>query len=633
MTMTQSGTSPVLNNWALTATACTAPTITAKANTVATSTTVAAGTTVNLTANDAGNGSNCSDYFEYAWIDGTNYWNGSSFGSGSAVYDAFYANVSFTAASTKTYTLTARCHASTNCLNTSQVVVNVAAVPGSISAAIGSPANGTQHHLQVSWTAAPAADAYGLEYSINGSSWTTIGDVTGVTYDFNAGDSPNAPYYFRVRSKLNSVYSGYITMNTPVYTACDVPSLPTLGSAGNTTIPVSITTETPVANPAITNYSIYCTTTSQYVQANGSLGSTEVYQTAAQWGTTTITGLSTSTQYCFYAKAKNNDGDVRYIAPTSILSPETFSSDVINNASTPPTNVWGSPGTCGSGGYFDFNATAGCSGGGGAKFTLTTDNFSLGCFLRSPIVNCTGMSTVTLSFDLTNHQDAGDNFDFSCWSVGDNAYNGSLLTVNGVSASNINFSTARNCTHIDAVFSLSGITNKTQLMFYINNNGDNDFGTYNLVIDNFGINTSVSTTCATTSNCSAPSAPTVSVVNNCDGSSDLTAGNYSGTLLWSNGATTSSIHVTNAATYNVTQTVAGCTSAPGSGTSAPKSTPGAPTVNVTNNCNGSSDLTASNYTGSLSWSTGATTASIHVTNAATYTVSQTVTGCTGAAGR
>jgi hypothetical protein len=46
----------------------------------------------------------------------------------------------------------------------------------------------------------------------------------------------------------------------------------------------------------------------------------------------------------------------------------------------------------------------------------------------------------------------------------------------------------------------------------------------------------------------APGAPTVSVVNNCDGSSDLTASNYTGSLLWSNGATTASIHVTNAAT-------------------------------------------------------------------------------------
>ena len=76
----------------------------------------------------------------------------------------------------------------------------------------------------------------------------------------------------------------------------------------------------------------------------------------------------------------------------------------------------------------------------------------------------------------------------------------------------------------------------------------------------------------------------------------------------------------------------GCTSLTGSGTSAPKTTPGAPTVKVIDNCDGSSDLTASDYTGDLLWSNGATTATIHVTDAATYTVTQTVNGCTSLAG-
>ena len=125
-----------------------------------------------------------------------------------------------------------------------------------------------------------------------------------------------------------------------------------------------------------------------------------------------------------------------------------------------------------------------------------------------------------------------------------------------------------------------------------------------------------------------PAAPTVTVVNNC-GNSVLTATGTTGTLLWSNGATTASITVTTAATYTVTQTVNGCTSATGSGVAAPKATPAAPTVTVVNNC-GNSVLTASAFTGSLLWSNGATTSSITVTTAATYTVTQTVNGCTSA---
>ncbi|WP_220764266.1 hypothetical protein, partial [Flavobacterium sp. UMI-01] len=131
---------------------------------------------------------------------------------------------------------------------------------------------------------------------------------------------------------------------------------------------------------------------------------------------------------------------------------------------------------------------------------------------------------------------------------------------------------------------------------------------------------------------STPSAPTVNVVNNCNGTSTLTASNYTGSLLWSNNATTASITVSTAGTYTVTQTVNGCTSATGSGLAAPKSTPSAPTVNVVNNCNGTSTLTASNYTGSLLWSNNATTASITVSTAGTYTVTQTVNGCTSATG-
>ena len=124
--------------------------------------------------------------------------------------------------------------------------------------------------------------------------------------------------------------------------------------------------------------------------------------------------------------------------------------------------------------------------------------------------------------------------------------------------------------------------------------------------------------------------PTVDVVNNC-GSSVLTASGYTGTLLWSTGETTGSITVTAPGTYTVTQTVNGCTSATGSAIADPKIVPDAPVVDVVDNC-GSSVLTASGYTGRLLWSTGETTPSITVTTGGTYTVTQTVNGCTSLSG-
>lgn len=157
------------------------------------------------------------------------------------------------------------------------------------------------------------------------------------------------------------------------------------------------------------------------------------------------------------------------------------------------------------------------------------------------------------------------------------------------------------------------------------------FGTYTVSGTNGGGTTTMNGSAVLTQ-ISTPIAPTVGVVNNCNGTSTLTASGFTGTLLWSTSATTSSITVNSAGNYTVTQTVSGCTSLPGSGTAAPKSTPVTPTVGVVNNCNGTSTLTASGFTGTLLWSTSATTASITVNSAGTYTVTQTVNGCTSSAG-
>lgn len=59
--------------------------------------------------------------------------------------------------------------------------------------------------------------------------------------------------------------------------------------------------------------------------------------------------------------------------------------------------------------------------------------------------------------------------------------------------------------------------------------------------------------------------------------------------------------------------------------------PVAPMVTVVDNC-GTSTLTASGFTGNLLWSIGATTASISVNAAGTYTVTQTINGCTSLSG-
>ncbi|MEI9808791.1 MAG: hypothetical protein WDO16_13530 [Bacteroidota bacterium] len=126
-----------------------------------------------------------------------------------------------------------------------------------------------------------------------------------------------------------------------------------------------------------------------------------------------------------------------------------------------------------------------------------------------------------------------------------------------------------------------------------------------------------------------PPVPKITTVDNC-GNSVLTASDYTGTLLWSNGQTTPTITVTVAGSYTLTQTVNGCTSPrieTRGGQAEPKAIPSAPAVITADNC-GNSVLTASNYSGTLLWSTGAGTPSITVTTGGTYTATQTAAnGC------
>ena len=151
-------------------------------------------------------------------------------------------------------------------------------------------------------------------------------------------------------------------------------------------------------------------------------------------------------------------------------------------------------------------------------------------------------------------------------------------------------------------------------------------GTYTVTVTNSNGCTG-STTRSLTLN-STPAAPTVTVVNNCNGTSTLTASGVTGALAWSNGATSNPLTVSAAGTYTVTQTVNGCTSpASGTATAAPKTAPAAPVLTVVNNCDGTSTLTASGFTGTLTWSNGGSSNPKVVTTAGSYTVTQTVNGC------
>ncbi len=106
----------------------------------------------------------------------------------------------------------------------------------------------------------------------------------------------------------------------------------------------------------------------------------------------------------------------------------------------------------------------------------------------------------------------------------------------------------------------------------------------------------------------APAAPVVTVVDNCNGTSTLSTV-ATGTLLWSTGAATSSINVITAGVNTVTTTVNGCTSPAGNGTAAPKTAPPAPVTIVTQpNCTlatGTITVTVQNASDTYSFDNGA----------------------------
>ncbi len=128
----------------------------------------------------------------------------------------------------------------------------------------------------------------------------------------------------------------------------------------------------------------------------------------------------------------------------------------------------------------------------------------------------------------------------------------------------------------------------------------------------------------------APETPNIIVDNRC-GESVLTATNLeeNALLRWSTGATSQTITVETAGNYSVRQTVSGCTSTPKTATAAPKSSPDTPDFSVTNNCDGTSTLEATDYNNNatLEWSTSETASSIVVTTAGEYSLTQNLSGC------
>lgn len=381
-----------------------------------------------------------------------------------------------------------------------------------INLALGDPANGANHYLNISWNAVPGAEAYDIQYSTDGTNFSNASPAS-VSTNFaslNMGDYPNERYWFRVRAKSASETCDW-TYSDPIYTACDVPELPNLTNAFGTSLDLTIQPELPVANPSHTEYAIVCETTGQYVQADGSLGSNPVWQTNAQWGTMTVSGLTASTNYCFYLLARNGDGHIVGAPENSgnTLITQTFDSNILTTGSSAPTNTWFAPN---SKPQIAWNNTEGCpSGGGSIGYNANWNNF-WGNFVRLPAQNFTGVDEAVMTFDLTNSFTAGqtDN-NFRLYIHDGGSYQnpptvvevgGNTYTQQGINNYFYLFDEARTCEEVTVTYDISGIANKSTLLFYIEvNSGYNNSNPFFFYIDNItlseAIESSVPSECVT----------------------------------------------------------------------------------------------------------------------------------------
>jgi uncharacterized repeat protein (TIGR02543 family) len=122
-----------------------------------------------------------------------------------------------------------------------------------------------------------------------------------------SGLSPNQVYYYRAYA-VNAIGTTLDSSDTSFTTLANTPTAPTVGNATTTTLDVTLGSGD--GNPSATTYAIQEKSSLKYIQADGTLGATAVYQTAATWNPSgaakTVTGLTQGTFYTFQVKANNS---------------------------------------------------------------------------------------------------------------------------------------------------------------------------------------------------------------------------------------------------------------------------------------------------------------------------------------
>ncbi len=171
----------------------------------------------------------------------------------------------------------------------------------------------------------------------NPTTGTSDGTGTGTFTSSLTSLSLNTEYFYRAYA-TNSEGTSYGS-ELSFYTLAATPGAPVVNNPQLTTLDVTVNSSTENGNPSVTVYAIQ-ETGGQYIQANGTLGATAVWQTAATWGTVTVTGLTASTNYTFQVKARNGANVETAFGTTAsgtTLTPETVDYAVVQFPNTTQT--------------------------------------------------------------------------------------------------------------------------------------------------------------------------------------------------------------------------------------------------------------------------------------------------------
>lgn len=198
--------------------------------------------------------------------------------------------------------------------------------------------NGT---INANGTTTDASFEYGTSISYGNTIAATPATVTGSTATSITATlsslAVNTQYFYRAVGTVSGTPTN--GDNQTFYTLAATPGAPVVNNPQLTTLDVSLNTSTENGNPTATEYAIQ-ETGGQYIQANGTLGATAVWQTAATWGTVTVTGLTASTNYTFQVKARNGANVETAFGTTAsgtTLTPETVDYAVVQFPNTTQT--------------------------------------------------------------------------------------------------------------------------------------------------------------------------------------------------------------------------------------------------------------------------------------------------------